>query len=64
MDRGASCDVRPGVANFTRRSGAAPMTTDLDRRFDVMEMFGPDHQQILSIATPPPSRPTPTRRPC
>jgi predicted TIM-barrel fold metal-dependent hydrolase len=30
-----------------------PMITDLDRRFEVMDMFGPHYQQILSLAAPP-----------
>jgi len=29
------------------------MMTDLDRRFEVMDMFGPDYCQILSLASPP-----------
>jgi aminocarboxymuconate-semialdehyde decarboxylase len=42
-----------GMTDITLRSGAVPMMTDLDRRFDVMDMFGPDYCQILSIASPP-----------
>lgn len=41
------------TTNITRRSEAVPMMTDLDRRFEVMDMFGPDYQQILSLASPP-----------
>ncbi len=41
------------MTDITRRSGAVPMMTDLDRRFEVMDMFGPDYCQILSIASPP-----------
>jgi aminocarboxymuconate-semialdehyde decarboxylase len=29
------------------------MMTDLDRRFEVMDLFGPDYRQILSLASPP-----------
>jgi aminocarboxymuconate-semialdehyde decarboxylase len=41
------------MTDITRRSGAVPMMTDLDRRFEVMDMFGGEYQQILSIASPP-----------
>lgn len=41
------------TTDITRRSEAVPMMTDLDRRFEVMDMFGPDYCQILSIASPP-----------
>jgi uncharacterized protein len=36
-----------------RRSEAVPMMTNLDRRFQVMDMFD-GYQQILSLASPPP----------
>lgn len=41
------------MTDITLRSGAVPMMTDLDRRFEVMDMFGPDYCQILSLASPP-----------
>ena len=41
------------MSDMTRRSGAVPMMTDLDRRFEVMDMFGPDYRQVLSLASPP-----------
>ena len=41
------------MTDITRRSGAVPMMTDLDRRFEVMDQFGPDYRQILSLASPP-----------
>lgn len=41
------------MTDITRRSGAVPMMTDLDRRFEVMDMFGEDYQQVLSLASPP-----------
>lgn len=41
------------MTDMTRRSGAVPMMTDLDRRFEVMDMFGEDYQQVLSLASPP-----------
>ncbi|WP_099867219.1 amidohydrolase family protein [Pararhizobium haloflavum] len=41
------------MTDITKRSGAVPMMTDLDRRFEVMDMFGEDYVQILSLASPP-----------
>jgi len=41
------------MTDITRRSGAVPMMTDLDRRFEVMDMFGEDYMQVLSLASPP-----------
>lgn len=41
------------MTDITMRSGAVPMMTELDRRFEVMDMFGPDYMQILSLASPP-----------
>jgi predicted TIM-barrel fold metal-dependent hydrolase len=41
------------LSQMTKRSSEVPMMTDLDRRFAVMDMFGPDYQQILSLASPP-----------
>ncbi len=41
------------MTDITLRSGAVPMMTDLDRRFEVMDMFGEDYCQILSLASPP-----------
>jgi uncharacterized protein len=41
------------MSDVTKRSGDVPMMTDLDRRFEVMDMFGPDYRQILSLASPP-----------
>ena len=41
------------MTDITRRSGDVPMMTDLDRRFEVMDMFGADYQQVLSLASPP-----------
>ena len=39
--------------HITNRSGQVPMMTNLDRRFEVMDMFGEDYVQILSLASPP-----------
>lgn len=41
------------MTDITRRSGAVPMMTDLSRRFEVMDMFGPEYCQIMTIASPP-----------
>ena len=41
------------MTDITMRSGAVPMMTDLDRRFEVMDKFGEDYQQVLSLASPP-----------
>ncbi|SFH27416.1 aminocarboxymuconate-semialdehyde decarboxylase [Palleronia marisminoris] len=41
------------MTDITMRSGKVPMMTDLDRRFEVMDQFGPDYCQILSLASPP-----------
>lgn len=41
------------MTDITMRSGAVPMMTDLDRRFEVMDMFGSDYRQVLSLASPP-----------
>lgn len=41
------------MTDITLRSGAVPMMTDLDRRFEVMDMFGEDYCQVLSLASPP-----------
>jgi uncharacterized protein len=41
------------MSDITKRSGDVPMMTDLDRRFAVMDTFGPDYQQVLSLASPP-----------
>jgi len=41
------------MTDIPMRSGAVPMMTDLDRRFEVMDRFGEDYQQVLSLASPP-----------
>ncbi len=48
----AIIDEVGSTTDITRRSEAVPMMTDLDRRFEVMDMFGPDYCQILSLASP------------
>jgi aminocarboxymuconate-semialdehyde decarboxylase len=41
------------MTDIGRRSAQVPMMTDLDIRFRVMDRFGPEYQQILSLAAPP-----------
>lgn len=41
------------MTDITLRSGAVPMITNLDRRFEVMDMFGEGYQQVLTLASPP-----------
>jgi uncharacterized protein len=41
------------MKDMHRRSEAVPMMTNLERRFQVMDMFE-EYQQILSLASPPP----------
>jgi len=41
------------MSDITKRSGDVPMMTNLDRRFEVMDEFGPDYCQVLSLASPP-----------
>ena len=41
------------MKDMHRRSEAVPMMTNLDRRFEVMDMFD-EYQQIFSLASPPP----------
>ncbi len=36
-----------------QRVRGIPMLVDLDERFRVMDQFGPDYRQILSLASPP-----------
>ena len=39
------------MTNITRRSEAVPMMTNLDRRFEVMDMFD-DYCQVPTLASP------------
>jgi predicted TIM-barrel fold metal-dependent hydrolase len=41
------------MKDMHRRSEAVPMMTNLDRRFEVMDLFD-GYQQVLSLASPPP----------
>jgi predicted TIM-barrel fold metal-dependent hydrolase len=39
--------------NMKKRTAGIPVLWDLEERFRVMERFGPDYRQILTIASPP-----------
>ena len=39
--------------NMRKRMSGIPVLWDLDERFRVMERFGPEYRQILTIASPP-----------
>jgi predicted TIM-barrel fold metal-dependent hydrolase len=41
------------AANMRKRVAGIPVLWDLDARFRVMERFGPDYRQILTVASPP-----------
>ena len=45
--------VAGGMKDMGKRVRGVPMLYDLDERFRVMDRFGPDYRQILSIASPP-----------
>src|SRR5262245_27313092 len=45
--------LAPGFKDIGKRMRGIPMLVDLDERFRVMDRFGSDYQQVLSIATPP-----------
>ncbi len=47
-------EVAPNHADLGKRVRDIPMLVDLDERFRVMDMFGDDYRQILSVASPPP----------
>ena len=42
-----------GAANMRKRVAGIPVLYDLDERFRVMDLFGEDYRQILTIASPP-----------
>jgi uncharacterized protein len=45
--------LAPGFKDIGKRMRGIPMLVDLDERFRVMDRFGSEYQQVLSIATPP-----------
>ena len=45
--------VAPGLKDIGKRMRNIPMLVDLDERFRVMDRFGAEYQQVLSIATAP-----------
>ena len=46
-------EVAGGLKDMGKRVRGVPMLVDLDERFRVMDRFGPDYVQILSLASPP-----------
>jgi len=48
----ALTDITGEMTEITARSGGVPMMTDLDRRFEVMDMFGEDYCQVMTLAAP------------
>jgi predicted TIM-barrel fold metal-dependent hydrolase len=46
-------ELAPNMEDMNKRTRTVPMITDLDVRFRVMDGFGPEYQQILSLASPP-----------
>src|SRR5206468_9211121 len=45
--------VAPTYKDIGKRMRNIPMLVDLDVRFRVMDRFGDDYQQVLSLPTPP-----------
>ena len=45
--------VVPSFQDMGKRVTSIPMLTDLDVRFRVMDQFGPDYLQVLSMSSPP-----------
>jgi aminocarboxymuconate-semialdehyde decarboxylase len=43
----------PDGKDMQKRVRGVPMLVDLDERFRVMDRFGPDYRQVLSLASPP-----------
>ena len=50
---GALAEAMGTMTDITRRSEAVPMMTNLDERFRIMDLFGDEYQQLLSLASPP-----------
>ena len=50
---GQMTDITLRSGALSLRSGAVSMITNLDRRFEVMDMFGESYQQVLTLASPP-----------
>ena len=50
---GALIDHIGQMTDITLLSGAVPIITNLDRRFEVMDMFGECYQQVLALASLP-----------
>lgn len=46
-------EVAPHLEDMGNRVKSVPMITDLDERFRVMDTFGDDYRQVLSLSSPP-----------
>lgn len=46
-------EVWPNAKDLGKRLRGIPMLVDLDERFRVMDLFGSDYRQVLSLASPP-----------
>lgn len=46
-------EVAPHLKDMGNRVRSVPMITDLDERFRVMDLFGEDYAQVLSLSSPP-----------
>jgi predicted TIM-barrel fold metal-dependent hydrolase len=53
-DRLAALGDTPSAANLRRRTSGVPALVNLDVRFRLMEEFGADYRQIVSLPAPPP----------
>ena len=45
-------EIAGNLKDMGKRVRGVPMLVDLDERFRVMDKFGPDYVQILSLASP------------
>ncbi len=45
--------IAPGLKDMGKRSRNIPTIWDLDARFRMMDEFGPDYRQVISLASPP-----------
>ena len=46
-------EIAPGHKDMGKRTRSVPLLHDLEGRFRVMDEFGEDYQQILSLPSPP-----------
>ncbi len=45
--------IAPGLKDMGKRSRNLPVIWDVDARFRMMDEFGPDYRQVISLASPP-----------